>query len=77
MVGEIGSWMDELTIILFYSKLCPSTAGSSPPIASNSPSIVFHSGDVAHFHCVLVTYWTISVTLVLCLMMVLRIMTSQ
>ena len=31
----------------------------------------------AHFHFVLVTYWTMSVTLVLCLMVVLRILSSS
>ena len=30
-----------------------------------------------HFHFVLVTYWTMSVTLVLCLMVVLRILSSS
>ena len=103
--------------VLFYSRLCPSTAGSSPPPESSiflcpllSLSIMLlvapqcHlSNDVlvfrlilhplsatvllivhllsyiramcpVHFHFVLVTYWTMSVTLVLCLMMVLRIL---
>ena len=31
----------------------------------------------AHFHFVLVTYWAVSVTLVLCLMVVLRILSSS
>ena len=45
-----------------------------PHCASNSPSIIFHLMCPAHFHFVLVTYWTMSVTLVLCLMMVLGIL---
>ena len=104
--------------LVFYSRLCPSTAGSSPPpVSSNflcpllslsipllvAPQchlsddvLVFRSFDLtpfmchsvllivhllsfslamcpAHFNFVLVTYWTMSVVLVLCLMMVLRV----
>ena len=107
--------------ILFYSRLCPSTAGSSPPpessiflcplLSSSIPLLVAPqchlSNDVfglpadltpsvchsvllivhlfsfiramcpAHFHFVLVTYWTMPVTLVPCLMVVLRILSSS
>ena len=103
--------------LLFYSRLCPSTAGSSPPPVlqlSLSLAILVHTAPCcptmsslqrrsdlptdltpfichsaflmvhllsfiramcpAHVHFVLVTYWTMSVALVLCLMMVLRIL---
>ena len=104
--------------ILFYSRLCPSTAGSSPaPESSNllcpllslskplpvAPTMSYlqprfglptdltsfisysllltvpllsfiRAMCPAHFHFVLVTYWTMSVTLVLCLMVVFWIL---
>ena len=103
--------------VLFYSRLCPSTAEGSPPRESSnflypllSLSVSFPvapqcnlSNDVLvfqlilhpicqaallivpllsfiramcllHFHFVLVTYWTMSATLVLCLMMALLIL---
>ena len=108
---------DTLLSILFYSRLCPSTVGSSPPPESSiflcpllslsiplpvAPQchlsnhvlvfrLILHpfSATVflivhllffipamcpAHFHFVLVTCWTMSVTLVLCLMVVTRIL---
>ena len=47
-----------------------------PLCASDSPSIIFifRAMCPAHFHFILVTYWTMSVTLVLCLIMVLGIL---
>ena len=101
--------------ILFYFRLCPATAGSSPqpqssislcPLLSVSTlltvapqchlsngvllfRLILHPLYVllivhllsyiramcpVHFHFVLVTYWTMSVTLVPCLMLVLRIL---
>ena len=96
--------------ILFYSRLCPSTAGSSPPpksshflcpprcptmsslqrrfgLATDLTPFTCHSVIIlvhllsfiramcpAHFRFVLVTYWAMSVTPVLCLTMVLWIL---
>ena len=103
--------------ILFHSRLCSSTVGSSPPPVfhlSLSFAILIHTAPCcptmsslqrrfglladltpsvchsvllivhllsftramcpAHFHFLLVTYWTMSVTLVLCLMAMLRIL---
>ena len=45
-----------------------------PFCGSNSPSVVIQVMCPAHFDFVLVSYWTMSVTLVLCLIMVLRIL---
>ena len=77
--------------ILFYSRMRPSTAGSSPmsslqrrfglptyltPFICHSVLLLVHLLSLtramrpAHFNFKLVTYWTMSVTLVLCIIMV-------